>query len=228
MADNRPPPGSEQGAPFYRPYRQDGPNFIYNLLFCDNPDLFRTEQSKNSAGAVSVILSDGVDRETLERLGNDLDTESRARVLAFNRLRAMKLSVPQKRLLGTIIEFPQEAGLDVLAAFPDTRLRYINQSEKMIIIEPPPPAAIAEKSEELLRASQLIVNRIGPWDKPRLPPPTGDRVRMSFLVSDGLYFGEGSFADLMRDRLAEPAMNAASALVDALISTALETKNAAE
>jgi len=134
----------------------------------------------------------------------------------------MMLSVPQRRLLGTIIEYPQEGGLDVLAVFVGGSLRYINQSEKMIVFEPPPPANIAGKAEELLRVSQLIVNRIGPWDRPRLPPPAGDRVRMTFLVSDGLYFGDGEFADLMRDQLAQAVMNAASELVDRLVNTALE------
>jgi len=41
MADNPPPQQSLTGAPFYRPYQQDAPNFIYNLLFCDDPELFK-------------------------------------------------------------------------------------------------------------------------------------------------------------------------------------------
>lgn len=224
MADNPPPQQSPTDAPFYRPYRQDAPNFIYNLLFCDDPELFKTEKAKHGDGPVSVVLSDDVERETLERIGNDPDTESRVRALAFNRLRAMALPVPRKQLLGTIIEYPQEGGLDVLAVFVGGSIRYINQSEKMIVFEPPPPATIAGKTEELLRASQLIVDRIGPWDKPRLPPPANNRVRVTFLVSDGLYFGEGEFDDLTRDPLAQRVMNAASETVHRLVNTALETE----
>jgi hypothetical protein len=133
----------------------------------------------------------------------------------------MKVSVPSKRLLGTIIEFPQSHGLDTLAMFPDGRLRYINHSEKMAIFEFSPPALI-DKAEEVLRASQLVVNHIGPWDKPRRPPPTGALVRMTFLVSAGLHFGEGRYANLMQDRFGAPVIKAASELLPILVEEALK------
>jgi hypothetical protein len=47
---------------------------------------------------------------------------------------------------------------------------------------------------------------------------------VTFLVSDGLYFGEGEFDDLMRDQLAQRVMNAASEIVHRLVNTALETE----
>ena len=205
--------------PYYRPYKNEAANHLYNLLFCDNPTLFRNDAGPKSP--LSVVLSNSADRETLEKIGNDLDAESRVRVLAFNRLRAMKVSVPSKRLLGAIIEVPQKDGFDVLAAFPDGRLRYINQSEKLSIFEDTPPKLV-EKANELLRASQIIVNRIGPWDQPRLPPPKGEHMRMSFLVSDGLYFGEGRFAALMQDRMAAPVINASTELLLMVVDAALE------
>ena len=65
----------------------------------------------------------------------DPDIESRVRMLAFNRLRAMGLPTPAKQLLGTIIEFPQRGGLDTLAAFADGRVRYINQTGHPAIFE---------------------------------------------------------------------------------------------
>ena len=92
--------GAVEPGPFYRPYRDDAANQIYNLLFCDNISLLNQQSKQGDLGAV---LSDNIDRETLDRIGNDLDVESRTRVLAFNRLRAMKASVPRKRLLGTIV-----------------------------------------------------------------------------------------------------------------------------
>jgi hypothetical protein len=210
---------NEGTGPFYRPYKSDAANHIYNLLFCDNPALFKNGEA--GGGALGTVLSDSTDREMLERIGNDIDAESRVRVLAFNRLRAMKVSVARKRLLGTIIEFPQPQGLDTLAIFPDGRLRYINQSEKMVIFETSPPAII-DKATEVLRASQFVVNRYGPWEKPRRPPPSGELVRMSFLVSDGVYFGEGRYADLMGDRFAAPVLGAASELLPVLVEEALK------
>ena len=63
--------------------------------------------------------SSGAATPELETIAGDTAVESRVRVLAFNRLRAMKRPVPTKQLLGTIIEFPQPDGLDTLAAFVD-------------------------------------------------------------------------------------------------------------
>jgi len=203
--------------PFYRPYQNDPVNHLYNLLFCDNPALFRTNDA--SDGPIGAVLSGATD--TLERIGNDLEMESRVRILAFNRLRAMQIAVPPKRLLGTIIEVRQEGGLDVLAAFADGRLRYINQSEKLAIFEVTPPGLI-EKVEELLRVSQLIVNHYGPWDGPRRAPPKGDLIRMSFLASDGLYFGEGRYAQLMQDHFALPVLKASGELLRLMVRAALE------
>jgi hypothetical protein len=201
---------------YYRPYRSPGINQFYNLLFCDDFSLFANGEV---AGPLAAVLSDATDRETLEKIGNDLDAESRVRFLAFRRLHAMKASVPRKRLLGTIIEWPQKDGLDVLAAFPDGKLRYINHCEKLAILESTPPD-LAGQVNELERASQFIVNKYGPWDMPRLPPPTGDLIRMNFLVSDGLYFGQGSYSALMADQFAPPVLNAAAQLLRMLLDAA--------
>jgi hypothetical protein len=203
---------------FYRPYKNPGINQLYNLLFCDNFSLLAAGDVLD--GPLVEVLSDTPDRDTLERIGNDLDIESRVRALAFRRLQAMKMPVPSGRLLGVIIEWPQESGLDVLAAFPDGRLRYINHAEKLAIFEAA-PADLVEQADELLRVSQHIVNRSGPWDRPRLPPPQGDLIRMNFLVSDGLYFGQGSHDALMADAFAPPVINGALRLLHMLVDAAL-------
>ena len=203
---------------FYRPYQNPGINQLYNLLFCDNFSLFASGDA--SDGPLVEVLSDTPDREALERIGNDLDVESRVRALAFRRLQAMRMPVPSGRLLGVIIEWPQQSGLDVLAAFPDGRLRYINHAEKLAIFESAPPDLVGQ-ADELLRVSQHIVDRSGPWGRPRLPPPQGDLIRMNFLVSDGLYFGQGSHSALMEDLFAPPVINAAMRLLHMLVDAAL-------
>ena len=109
---------------------------------------------------------------------------------------------------------------------PLAGVRYINASGKMSFFE---GAAhpVANEARALIAASQNVVNAIGPWDKARLPPPAHGRVRMSFIVSDGLYFGEGQFADLERDRLAGGVINAATQLVAAIanLTTSLTASN---
>lgn len=206
-------------APFYRPYKNEAADSLYNLLFCDNPDLFRTAKQ----GPLAVVLSGAATRESLEEIAVDPALESRVRMLAFNRLRAMKLPVPAKQLFGTIIECPQRSGLDTLAAFADGRLRYINYTGHPAIFECAPPELVA-KAHELMRVSQLAVDRHGPSEEPRRPPPVGDLVRLSFLVSDGLYWGEDSYELLSRDPEGGPVLAAATKLLVPLVDYVIETR----
>jgi len=204
-------------APFYCPYNDRAADFLYNLLFCDNPDLFRNDKQDESS--LATVLSGAATRETLEKIASDPAVESRVRVLAFNRLRAMQLPVQPKQLLGTIIEFPQENGLDTLAAFADGRVRYINQTGKPGFFEGA-PAQVVAKANELIRVSQFAVDQCGgPSLEPRRPPPDGDLLRLSFLVSDGLYFGEGSYEALMDDRAGELVLDAGGELLVQLVDT---------
>lgn len=208
---------SSPSGTYYKPYRDDTANRIYNLLFCDNASLFTNGLD---TPPLKDVLSGAGDRETLEKIGNDLDAESRVRVLAFNRLRGMKVSVPAKKLLGVIFEVPLDMGLDVLAVFADKSLRYINQTGKLAFFEPAPPA-LHEKIDEVFRTSQVIVNNTTPWTEQRRPPPKGAINRMTFLVSDGLHFGEGPFANMMQDRMGAPVMKAGGELLQMVVKVAL-------
>ena len=161
-----------RSAPFYRPYRHDAADLIYNLLFCDNVSLF--DNGTDRKGELGVVLSESVDRDTLDRIGNDLDVESRTRALAFNRLRAMKASVPPKRLLGTIIEMPLHGGLDTLAIYLDHRVRYINHTGKMAIFESA-PASLVPGLDDVLR-SRLAFGYLG---QHCVPHPNGAIVHRS-------------------------------------------------
>ena len=194
------------------PYANDAANLLYNLLFCDDPALFARSAPEHPNAAIDAILSDAPDATKIAAIANDTAQEGRVRALAFNWLRRHGRPVPPRVLLGTIVEVPLEHGLDTLAAFADRGVRYINQTGKLSVFEggvlPLQPAVHA-----LLAASQMLVDRIGPWDRPRLGPPKAGNVRMTFLVSDGLYFGEGKFADLSRDALGGPVIQAATVLL---------------
>jgi hypothetical protein len=209
--------------PVHRPYRSKAANEMYNLLFCDDPALFAPKGDR-PRGVLDAVLADPPDRVTLESIGNDKDAESRVRVLAFNRLRAMSVPVEPKKLLGVIIEAPQSSGLDTLAIFADGRMRYINQSERIAIFEDAPPP-IAKKANEVLKAALAVVDRIGPANEPRRPPPVGGNGRVTFLVSDGLYFGEAPIDDLYADKLGGPVIGNAAELLNMLIEFALKREN---
>ena len=206
--------------PPYQPYMQPGFNVVYNLLFCDDFALWKKNDAPPPGSPRTVLFAEPPDRDALDKLANDLDIESRYRVLAYRRLQAAGFSVPRKRFLGVIVENRQPQGLDTLAAFVDGRMRYINQAEKYVVFEST-PAELELQFNELIRVSQLAVNRIGPWDRPRLPPPSGDVFRMTFLVSDGLYFGQGPAADMFKERIGGPVYRAAILLLAALVDYAL-------
>lgn len=122
-------------------------------------------------------------------------------------------------LLGVVVEVGMWDGLDVLAAYTGYRARYINYSEKYLVWESRNPTADA-LIDELLEKGRAVVRHIGPWGKPRLPFAVMGRVRLSFLTSEELYFGEGAFQDMAADAMAGTVLMAATQLMKYLTSQA--------
>ena len=199
----------------HSPYAQPEANQIYNLLFCDDLALFKP--AKLETDWQHLLFEVNPDDRKLLALADDENNESRVRALAYGRLRELGKPVPARRLLGTVVEVPLDNGLDVLAAYADNRARYINATGKLSIFESVTPE-MQSTIHMLLMASQQIVDRIGAWDKARLPPPAGDHIRLTFIVSDGLYFGEGSFAALSQDALAGPLIQQATRLLQQVVA----------
>jgi hypothetical protein len=203
---------AESPAGPYDPYAESSVNFLYNLLFCDDLSLFRNSSNDPAGGPWPTLLAESPDLSALRSIASDDTNEGRVRALAFNRLRSAGQTVPEKILLGVIVEVPFEKGLDVLAAFADGGVRYLNQSGKIAIFEGQ-GNPVEQLAKELVAVAQPLVDRIGPWDKKRLPPPKSGSVRLSFLVSDGLYFGEGPFGALQNDAMAGPVLAKATQLL---------------
>jgi hypothetical protein len=105
--------------------------------------------------------------------------------------------------------------LNVLAAFSDGTARYLNHSEKLLVWE-----TKTDQSNiligNLFNNSINVINKIGPWDKERKPFPTQGMIRLTFLVSNGLYFGEGRFDVLQKDTMGGPVINCATELMSYL------------
>ncbi len=182
------------------PYPDRSLNKIYDLLFCDDLDLFR---SPEATGDVSVspwkeLFDERTAADELRSLVFAEGSEARTRALAAMRLREIGQPIMDKLLFGTVIEVGMETGLDALAAYADGSIRYINQSGSFCAWD-----ARTDRSDalvgELLDASRSVVAQIGPWEGQRLGPPANGKARMTFLVSDGLYFGGGPFEALARD-----------------------------
>lgn len=193
-------------------YKDESTVLIYNLLFCDRLELFQQNHKGTLLPPWSVLFAEKPDLDAVASIASDTSQESRVRMLAFNLLCKAHRDVKQKELLGTIVEVGLPEGLDTLAVFTDGGARYINHSGKMVIVEGTPNAFDPE-IKQVIAASQPIVAAIGPWDKERLSPPQNGMIRMTFLVSDGLYFGQGPMEAMQKERMAAPLVNAATALL---------------
>jgi len=207
-------------AGLHEPYKDDAINIIYNLLFCDDPSLLKKINNDNNAepGPLDIIFQNPNEKRVQE-LADDVTEESRSRLLAYHWLRENNQPVKEKKLLGVVIEVSFEDGLDTLAAYSDGSVRYINHADKLITVEPGGSATIEKLAQNLVKASVPVIQRIGPWEEERLPPPALDNIRLTFLASDGLYFGEGSFDKMQDDAMAKPVVQKATELLVLITGT---------
>ena len=110
------------------PYGTAKVNNIYNMLFCDDPALFKDQNGQERFGAGAQVAD-------VRKIAKNENEESRVRALAYRWLRARKESVPPGKLLGVIFEVPIDNGLDTLAVYADGRVRYINHTGVMSILK---------------------------------------------------------------------------------------------
>lgn len=199
------------------PYANEGINQFYELLFCDDIDLYRSAHSAPEEYPWDVLFDEDADIDRFKEILYDVELEARPKILAARLLAENAVVEPQRRLMGVIIEVGLEDGLDVLAAYEDGSARYINFSGKIIIWDTPTVES-EQFITELFEVSTSVVNNIGPWDGPRRPAPTTGSIRLNFLVSDGLYFGEGPFEVLQQDEMGGPVISVAVKLMHCLIS----------
>ncbi len=204
-----------------KPYQTEQTNLIYNLLFCDDLKLYERHFQAVAASPWTELFAGTKDAEGLKKVISDPGNESRAKVLAFNELFRLGVKPAHKELLGIIVEVGMDEGLDTLAAYADGTARYINYTERMIVWESKDDSAISSTMAELFEKGRDLVTKIGPWDKERLPQPAKGNVRISFLVSDGLYFGQGPMNVLFNDQMGGPILHKASELMSLLVESAL-------
>ncbi|MFA6278204.1 MAG: hypothetical protein WC622_15750 [Pedobacter sp.] len=205
------------------PYKDSSTNFIYNLLFCDSLNLYKEKTQQPYAYPFDILFSEPSSVTDLQKIIDDKNSDPRLKILAYNRQLASGHKPAKKELLAVIVEVGLENGLDVLASFKDGTARYINQTGKILVWETTDDVSANQITNDLFANSQNIVNQIGVWDRPRLPNPIKGNVRISFLVSDGLYFGEGPMNDLFSDPMASPALTKATELMQYLTQKSLDT-----
>jgi hypothetical protein len=177
-------------------------------------DLFVSARSHLAAGDRDAAI--GCWQQILQQP----DLESRMCLQAWHFLRQQGQNPPPevaKNVLGVVVEVGMPNGLDLLAGYRDHSARYYNYSSAAVIWEHP-DTSLNPAIDQLLAASQAVVNIIGPWDKPRPDPPSGNIARINFLTPSGLHFGQAPMAALSRDPLAAQVINTATILMKALIA----------
>lgn len=213
-----------RGNPPYAPYSGESPNFIYNLLFCDEMSSFKPKPGATVTPWQAALFAEPMDFAALELLASDAAQEGRVRYLAYSLLRSAEKTVPDKILLGVIVEVGLPEGLDVLAAYADGGVRYINKAGKLAVFED--ISQIRPSVQDVFDAAKAIVAQTGPWPGARLAPPRVGNIRISFLVSDGLYFGQGPAAQMQKESVAAPLIQKASVLLQAVVAMSIKSQTA--
>lgn len=206
------------------PYKDPATNLIYQMLFCDSLELYKTNSKPPHQYPFDILFAETIPAEDLQKIIDDSEADPRIKILAYNKQLADGHKPGKKDLLAVIVEVGLDDGLDVLASFNNGTARYINQTGKMIVWELTTDAKANELTNALFLSSQDIINQIGPWDKPRRPHPAKGIARISFLVSDGLYFGEGPMKVLFNDPMASAALNIATQLMQYLTQRSLSAE----
>lgn len=198
------------------PYKDEATNKIYNLLFCDDIELFKSNIKPPYNYPFDILFNESAQITDLQKIITDVDSEPRIKLLAANKLLAAG-QTPAKELLVVIVEVGLDEGLDVLASYKNGTARYINYTGSMIIWENTDDAEANALKDELFEKSEVVIKQIGPWDQPRKAHPVKGYVRLSFLLTDGLYFGEGPMNVLFNDPMASAPLSSATRLMQYLM-----------
>jgi hypothetical protein len=124
-----------------------------------------------------------------------------------------------KLVLGVIVEVGIDKGNDLLAVYADRTAHYHNHAGSVVIWKRP-NESLDGLIDSVLRAAATVVDRIGPWQGMRRPPPRQDHMRLNILTPSGIHFGEGPFDQLQRDKLAKHLVLAATNVMTRLTTLA--------
>ena len=218
------------GSIFGKAKQQSAPNPIRETLFGDMAleqwppstlvseefpwSVFATARSHLAAGNQAAAI------DCWRQIIQQTNLEPRQHLQAWHFLRqngqqpSPKIS---KQVLGVVVEVGMPNGLDLLAAYPDHSARYYNFSGAGVVWEHP-DESLNSAIDQLLAASKVIVDKIGPWEQSRPVPPPRDQARLNFLTPSGLHFGQAPMTALARDPMAGRVLNLATVLMQALIA----------
>ena len=163
---------------------------LYEPLFCDRPALYRPASADDAAPWQRLVFDPAAVAPALRALAEDRAADSRVRALAYGALRERRMPVPAAELLGVVFEVEVNGGVDVLAAYADGRLRYLNHGGRVALFDAL-PASLHEHWQALIAAARAGAAEAQPWQRGQSPPPGPGEARISFVRSDGLGMLQG-------------------------------------
>jgi len=213
-----------------KPIPQSQPS-IRDVLFGDEPlDKVATYANGSSDAlpwshfaTAEQILQQGDKSRAADELRKVLELqglESRVYLQTWHCLRTLGDFPPAEiatQIKGVVVEAALDRGLDLVAAYSDHSARYFNFSGAGVVWDISDPE-INGIIDGLLAVGQEIIRHTGLWDKPRPPAPPKGSIRINLLTYGGLYFGQGDFEVMAKDKLGDPAVSGALTLMQALIA----------
>ena len=142
--------------------------------------------------------------------------ESRHVLQAWHFLRGVGIRPPEAAaadVLGAIAEVAVNGGHDVLAAYRDGSVRYLNYSGKVLVVEGEQAAVVGDAVAAWFEIAQALAHVVGVWDEPQLPSLPAGATRILMLTPGGLRFGQGPDSALRGDRAAAAFLAAATRLL---------------
>ena len=151
--------------------------------------------------------------------------ESRHTLQAWHFLRSYGVTPPNdvaSEVLGAVAEVAVGAEHDLLVAYRDGSVRYLNHSGKVAIIEPQAATVeLVKAARAWLAVAAALADVVGVWDQPDLPPLPSGHTRILMLTPGGMRFGQGADAKLRLDAPALAYLSAATKLLQAVVSLAV-------
>jgi hypothetical protein len=152
------------------------------------------------------------------------DFESRQILQAWHFLRAVGVQPPSDRakdVLGLIAEMPVPQGHDLLAAYRDGSVRYLNHSGTVAVVEDRSSVEIQAAVRRWIAVGHMVVHTIGPWTEPTFPPLARGHARIVILTPSGPHFGQGPVERLTADQTAGPFVGVATSLMQLVVNEVL-------
>jgi hypothetical protein len=153
------------------------------------------------------------------QIASEPEIESRHILQAWHFLRAAGLTPPPDTatiVLGAVAEVAPPDGHDLLVAYRDGGVRYLNWSGKVAVVDGTDAQALDSIVTAWLDLAGSLATVVGVWDQAQLPtlPPGHSRIMM--LTPAGLRFGQGPDDLLRQDAPAAAFLEAATRVLVAV------------